>query len=267
MAQDPSGEGRRWVLVAGGALALAAFGGAGLLARAQFGTVTVLAASSLTEAFRDMAPEWERHNPGMKLRFSFGASSQLRTQIEQGAPADVFASADAETMDALVKAGRVETPWTFAENTLILVTPSSNPGRINSLTDLGRPGLRLIATPETVPIGRYTQEALTKLGALKGFGPDFPARVNRNVVSREANVRALLTKVEIGEADAAFVYASDARSSTRARAIPLPDAATVVADYPIAVVDGARNRRGADAFVRYVLSGQAQSVLRRHGFR
>ena len=229
-------------------------------------TITVLAAASLTDAFRAIQPDFERANPGVKLRLEFGASSTLRTQIEQGSPADVFASADEEQMQALAQARRVEAPSPFARNRLVLVVPAANPGKIATPADLARPGLRLVTTAPAVPIGHYTQALLQKMEKVRGYPPDFAQRVERNVVSREANVRAILAKVELGEADAAFVYATDARSSRRVRVVPLPGGISVTASYPIAVISGSPNRREAEAFVRFVQSRAGQAALRRYGF-
>lgn len=240
-------------------LLLAAFGI--FAARAQPRTLTVYAAASLTEAFTDLKPLFERENPGARVRLSFGASSQLQAQLRQGAPVDVFASADYAQMRPLAAAGLVSPPQTFARNRLAVVLPAVNPGRVRGLADLGRPGLRVVATAESVPIGRYTQEVLRKLGG------DFARRVNANVVSRETNVRAVLAKVELGEADAAFVYESDAAGSRRVKRIPIPERVNVAAEYPIAVVGATPNRALAEAWVRLVLSPRGQSVLKRRGFR
>ncbi|HEU4752501.1 MAG TPA: molybdate ABC transporter substrate-binding protein, partial [Armatimonadota bacterium] len=191
--------------VAGLALAM-------LLPARAAGPVQVYAAASLTDAFNALRPEFERANPGTTVRFNFGASSTLRTQIEQGAPADVFASADRAQMEPLVGGKLVETPARLAGNRLVVVLPSSNPGRIASLKDLARPGMKVVATAASVPIGRYTQEVLRKLGRMPGYPAGYAAAVERNIVSREPNVRSVLAKVELGEADAAFVYETDGKS-------------------------------------------------------
>lgn len=257
---------RRWLPL----FPLLALLGTGALfgrAAAQTRTVTVFAASSLTDAFSTLKPVFEATNPGHRVRFNFGPSSVLRTQVQQGAPVDVFASADWAQMQPLVDGKQVHAPQTFARNRLVLVVPARNPGSVRSLRDLARPGLRVITTGEAVPIGRYTQEMLGKLSRMSGYGRDFAARVNANVVSREANVRTLVAKIELGEADAAVVYESDARLSRRLRALPIPLAANVTAEYPIAVVASARDRAGAEAFVRLVRSSRGRDVLRRFGFR
>jgi molybdate transport system substrate-binding protein len=210
---------------------------------------------------------FEATNPGHRVRFNFGPSSVLRTQIQQGAPADVFASADWAQMQPLVDGKQAALAHTFARNRLVLVVPARNPGSVRSLRDLARRGLRVITTGEAVPIGRYTQEMLGKLSRMSGYGADFAARVNANIVSREANVRSLVAKIELGEADAAVVYETDARLSRRMRALPIPSAANVVAEYPIAVAAATADRAGAEAFVRLVRSSRGRDVLRRFGFR
>jgi molybdate transport system substrate-binding protein len=234
---------------------------------AQERTITVFAAASLANAFSAMQGEFERANPGTKVRFNYAASSLLRTQIEQGAPADVFAPADYAQMRPLEAARLVAAPRTFARNRLVVAVPASNPARLRSVRDLARKGLRLAATGEAVPIGRYTQEVLKKLSATRGYPRDFAARVNANVVSREANVRSVLTKVELGEADAAIVYETDTRVSRRVRSLPIPEAANVLTEYPIAPVLRTPDRARADAFVRFVLSPRGRAILKRHGFR
>ncbi len=229
--------------------------------------VTVFAAASLTDAFRAMEPEFERAHPGLKLRFNFGASSQLRTQIQQGARADVFAAADNIEMRPLLPAGLVTAPRTFARNRLVLVTPLSNPGQVRSPIDLARPGLRVVMAGEAVPITRYTRQALRRLSRIEGYGPHFERRVAESVMSGEANVRSVLAKVELGEADAGVVYETDAATSGRVRTVPLPEAANVTVEYPIAVVTASRQPAAAERWVTFVLSPPGQAVLKRFGFR
>jgi molybdate transport system substrate-binding protein len=246
---------------------LAACSLAGREAGAQGETLTVYAAASLTDAFNALGPRFEQAHPGWKARFSYGASSTLRAQIEQGAPADVFASADSEQMQPLVSAGLVLPPQFFARNRLALVVPAQNPGKVQALRDLARPGLRLVTTVSAAPIGRYTQRLLEKLSTPRGYGTDFARRVNANVVSREANVRSVLAKVELGEADAGVVYETDARASKRVKTLPIPRDANLFAEYPVAVVAASRSRPMADAFIRFIRSEAGKSVLRQYGFR
>ena len=228
--------------------------------------VTVFAATSLRKVFEELKPAFQTAHPGVQVEFNFGASSELRTQIEQGAPADVFASADTKNMEALATGGLVGTLQIFARNRLALVTPAANPGKLEQPQDLAKPGLRLVTTDPAVPIGRYTQQVLAQLGEQPGYPREFAALVNKNVASRERNVGAVLSKVELGEADAGFVYETDARGSDKVKSIPLPPAANVMAEYPIAVVKASKQSADAEAFLQFVLSPQGQDVLKRSGF-
>jgi molybdate transport system substrate-binding protein len=228
------------------------------------GTVRVLAAASLTEAFGEIAAAFEADRPGTRVELSFAGSQMLRTQIEQGASADVFASADHEHADALVRAGLLGPVRVFARNRLVVVTPAEG-ARVLSLADLARPGTRVVLAGPSVPAGRYAVAALRRLDAEGGLGAGFGARVRANVVSEETSVRATLSKVALGEADAGFVYATDASSAPgKIRVLDLP--VDVVAEYPIGVLAGARSPAAA-AFVDLVLGERGQAILRRHGFR
>lgn len=229
--------------------------------------LTVYAAASLSGAFEEVRRSFLKSHPGMDVRVNYGASSTLRIQVEQGAPADVFASADHVQMEALRRAGLVQAPRTFARNRLVIVIPSGNPGRISTARDLARKGLRLIGTSQHIPVGRYTGEALRKMQDLPGFPPHFARSVESNIVSREANVRSLLAKVELGVADAAVVYETDARSSSEVRSVPIPAKANVTAEYPIAVLTAAANPGRARDFTGFALSRKGREILLKHGFR
>lgn len=232
--------------------------------RARSQSLTVFAATSLTDAFREIGAAFERQNPGVKVTFSFAASSLLRTQIEQGAPADLFASADEAQMARLARAGRVQAPVAFARNRLVIVTPAANPGRIGSARDLARPGLRLVITAGVVPIGRYTRAALAKMS--RAYGTGFRDAVMRNVVSQETNVRGLLARVELGEADAAIVYTSDARAGGgKVKTIDLPATVNENALYPAAVITRSGNRALAGRFLAFLRSETGKAILRKHG--
>ncbi len=240
--------------------------------KATAADLTVFAAASLTDAFKTIGSAFEHGHPGTHVAFDFGASSLLRTQIEQGAPADLFASADTAQMEPLARSGKVRGVMPFVRNQLVVVVPAANPGHIRGLEDLARPGLRLVITAEQVPIGRYTRLALAKMSAPgarpRGTRVDFERRVLANVVSQEPNVRGLLTKVELGEADAAIVYASDAVAAGRkVKVIPISERYNAIAVYPVAVVTGSSHPGEAGAFVQYLRSRPAQSVLRRYGFQ
>jgi molybdate transport system substrate-binding protein len=236
--------------------------------RAWAADLTVFAAASLTDAFQAIGTQFERSHSGTKVNFNFAASSLLRAQIEQGAPADVFASADGEQMRPLIGAGKVRDVVPFARNRLVVATPAANPARIRRLQDLARPGLRLVITAEQVPIGHYTRRALAKMSGPGALGVGFEQRVLANVVSQETNVRGLLAKVELGEADAAIVYASDATAAgPKVRSIPIPARFNEVAVYPAGVVVASAHPTEAGAFARFLQSRPAQAILRRYGFQ
>jgi molybdate transport system substrate-binding protein len=227
-------------------------------------TVRVFAAASLTEAFRDMAAAYEKAHPGDTVELSFAGSQVLRTQIEQGAPADVFASADLVHAAALRSAGLLDAYRVFTRNTLVVV--AAREGRVRRLQDLARPKVRIVVAGPMVPVGRYTTQAIARLGSAGLYGDDFQARVQANVVSQETNVRAVLSKVALGEADAGFVYVTDAAGSDTVRTIDVPDRYNVVAEYPIGVVSKSAAAGQARAFVELVLGAQGQALLGTHGF-
>ena len=231
-------------------------------------TLSVFAAASLTEAFRDLARTLEHNHPGLAVLLNFAGSQQLAFQIEQGAPADVFASADQHWMDHVKEKGFVEgEARVFARNRLMLIVPRTNPARIGSLKDLARRGTKIVVAADAVPAGKYTREVLKKLAGAEGFPPEYDQKVLGNVVSQEENVKSVVSKVQLGEADAGFVYQSDVTPSVSryVRAFKIPDDYNVIARYPIAVLKGARNAEAAQAFVNLVLSDEGQRVLQQHG--
>ena len=233
------------------------------------GEVTVFAAASLADAFREIGERFQAANPNSRVTFNFGASTQLRTQLEQGAQADVFASADQAQMDRAREAGRIVGPdVTFASNRLVVIAPAANPGRVQGPADLARPGLKVVTTLPEVPIGVYTQAMLDKMSRDPRFGREFRDRVNANVVSREANVRQIVAKVQLGEADAGVVYASDVtpQAAPRLATFDVPDQFNSIATYPIALVAAAPQLEAGRAFVDLVLSPAGQAVLARWSF-
>jgi molybdate transport system substrate-binding protein len=236
-------------------------------ASARADVVRVFAAASLQEAFEDIASEYRRRHPTDDVELHFGGSQLLRTQIEQGAPADVFVSADRVQMDALVAGRHVgDSTAVCARNRLVVVVPADG-ARAGRLADLARPGLRLVVAHPNVPVGRYTTRLLEMMGRSGLFGADFPARVTANIVSQETNVRAVLAKVSLGEADAGFVYSTDAAGAVRkVAALDIPDGMNVVAEYPIAVVAGTRSPAAAARFVQFVLDEPGQALLAKRGF-
>jgi molybdate transport system substrate-binding protein len=225
-------------------------------------TLRVFAAVSLQDAFREIARSFEAAHPGTSIELSFAGSQVLQSQIEHGARADVFAAADPAHSDALARKGLLGPARVFARNRLVVAVPRSG-AKVRALRDLARPGLKLVVAGPAVPLGRHTESVLKKLaaGAEAGFEP----RVRANVVSQETNARAVLAKVALGEADAGFVYASDAGSAAVA-ALAIPAQANAVAEYPIAVLANSRAARVARAFVEFVFGDAGRAALRRHGF-
>jgi molybdate transport system substrate-binding protein len=259
----------RAAALAAAALAAAALLAAAAPARAQSGGLTVFAAASLTDAFNDIGRRFEQENPGTRVRLNYAGSQQLVLQIEQGAEADVFASADERWMKAAVDSGLVEgSPAVFAHNRLIVIIPAANPGRIDRLQDLSRRGLKLVLAAEAVPVGRYSREALEQLAAAPGFPADYSKLVLANVVSQEENVKAVATKVQLGEADAGIVYRSDVTPGVArvTRVLDIPDAYNVLATYPIAVLRQSARAALARRFVGFVVGAKGRSVLAEHGF-
>ena len=229
--------------------------------------INVFAAASLTEAFSALGRSFERAHPGASVRFNFAGSQLLATQIEQGAQADVFASADARWMKYAADRGLLGTaPRVFARNRLVVVVPKANPGGIDRLQDLARPGLKLVLAGRQVPVGAYSREALGRLSAAPGFPSRYQQQVLANLVSEEENVRAVAAKVQLREADAGIVYRTDVSESARPqlRILEIPDPYNPVAEYPIATV-----RRGSslgEEFVKLVLSTEGQAALAARGF-
>jgi molybdate transport system substrate-binding protein len=250
----------RLVLLAVGALGMTSGCGPAEAGREQLG---VFAASSLTEAFQEMEALFERAHPGTDAVVTFAGSQVLRIQIEEGAPADVFASADAEHVEALVDAGIVREARVFAHNRLVLIVPLDNPAGIEAFGDLPRARRLVLGTPD-VPAGRYAREALTRAEA--HVRPGFRDAVLARLVSEEANVRLARAKVELGEADAAIVYRTDALGSDRVRAIAIPDDVNVEAEYRMGVVDRPGGSELSEAWIELVLSDEGRAVLERHGF-
>lgn len=232
------------------------------------GTLTVYAAASLTAAFGDVGRAFETVNPGTKVIFNFAGSQVLRTQIEQGAKADVFASADINNITPLQSQGLVVgTPQIFARNRLVVIAPKSNPGSIKDLKDLARARLKLDIADASVPVGNYTLLVLDKLSADPRYGAEFKSRVLARVVSKENDVKQVVSKVALGEVDAGVVYATDAQATMdKLTAIDIPDQFNVIAVYPMAVVKASANTALAQKFIDAVLAPEGQAVMTKYGF-
>jgi molybdate transport system substrate-binding protein len=257
-----------WLPIAGG---LVGFTGAAPSSPPQGAstTLTVFAAASLTDAFRELGRRLEQQTPGLSVTFNFAGSQQLALQIEQGASADVFASADQEWMSYAQEHTLVEgDPQVFARNRLVVIVPKTDPARIAGLPGLARRGTKIVIAAEAVPAGKYSREALHNLSSASGFPASYDTRVLANVVSQEDNVKAVVSKVQLGEADAGIVYRSDVTPavSRYVRTFDIPDQYNVLASYPIALVKGTKHEEAAEAFVSLVLGQEGQRVLGQNGF-
>lgn len=238
-------------------LALALAGGA----FAQ--TIVVSAASSLTESFQELVAIFEARHEGAQVDLNFGGSSTLAAQITQGAPVSVFASANEAQMNVVVAAGLVEgEPSEFARNRLVVVTPPGSP--VRALEDLAAEGVTLVLAGPEVPVGAYARAALNRMNAV--FGAGFERAALANVVSEEFNVRLVAAKIELGEADAAIVYATDAIVVRGVETIRIDDAVNVPTSNPIAVIKDGPHLELARAFVALVLSAEGQALLATYGF-
>lgn len=250
--------------VFGGACGIAPDGGdgsgapeaAGTGADAVEGDLLVSAAASLTEAFGEMAAAFGTAHPGVSVRLNLAGSATLRAQILEGAPADVFASADRANMERVAAAGEAAgEPVLFARNLLAIAVPAGNPAGVTGLGDLGREEILVGLCARGVPCGDFARAVLDRAGVTPA--PD----------TEEPDVRALLTKVALGELDAAVVYVTDVRAAGGAvEGIAIPDTENVTADYPVAVLAGAPHPVAARAFVDFVLSPSGRAILARHGF-
>ena len=238
-------------------------------------TLTVFAAASLTNAFTEMEEGFERINPGVDLVLNLAGSQQLASQLRLGAPADVFASANPDQMQLVIDAGRIAADGynIFARNQLIIIVPKDNPAAIVTLNDLSRPGIKLVLAAKEVPAGKYTIQLLDTASRKEFYGDAFAQSVLDHTVSFEQNVRAVRTKVALGEADAGIVYVSDVYKGEGSTAkdlsldtVDIPATLNLIAHYPIAPLLNSPNQALAYTFIRYVLSEKGQQILTRHGF-
>ncbi len=226
--------------------------------------LSVFAASSLRDTFSELGREFEREHAGVRVVFNFAGTQELSTQIEHGARADVFASADAKHAKQLFESKRILRPLPFARNEPVVIVASQGPIGLRSFADLPLATRLVIGTPE-VPIGRYTLQVLERAG--QKLGADFRARVESKVVSRELNVRQVLAKVSLAEADAGIVYRTDANAAwDKLRVVAIPPELNVSAEYPIAVVADAAHPQLALEWVNLVRSETGRKVLSAAGF-
>jgi molybdate transport system substrate-binding protein len=236
-------------------------------ASAEAVELTVYGAASLKGALEAVKAAYLTAEPGVTLTIATDASSTLRTQIEQGAPADVFLSADQTNPKTLVDAALADgAAVDFAGNTLTVIVPSANPAGIATPADLARSGVKVIAAGADVPIAKYTTQVVANLAGIGGYPAGFAAAYEANVVSKEDNVKAVVAKVELGEGDAAIVYSTDAKASTKVKTIEIPAEANVPATYAGVVVKASPNAAAAHAFLTWLAGPDGQAVLSEFGF-
>jgi molybdate transport system substrate-binding protein len=229
--------------------------------------LTIFAAASLKGALEAAQEAYETANPGTTLTISTDSSAALKTQIEQGAPADLFLSADTKNPQALVDAGLTDgAAVDFAGNQLVVIVPTDDPAGIETPADLATPGVKIIAAGDEVPITKYANQVVENLAKEPGYPADFVAAYQANIVSKEDNVKAVVAKLELGEGDAAIVYVTDAKISTKVASVEVPDSANVVATYAGVVVKATESPDAAAAFLTWLAGPDGQAILSGFGF-
>ncbi len=237
------------------------------LTSARRTSLTIYAAASLKTVLMSAEAAYEDATPGVAFTTSTDSSAALETKIEQGAPADVFLSADMWNPQKLVEAGLAAGGLvTVAANVLVVIVPNSNPAGIRSPADLAKAGIKIIAAADSVPISGYAKQLVANLAREPGYPASFASAYSANIVSKEDNVAAIVAKIELGEGDAGIVYATDARASTKVSTIAVPAAANVPATYAGAVVKASANTGAAAAFLAWLAGPEGQAVLTRFGF-
>jgi len=231
-------------------------------------TLNIFAASSLKTSFTDIQTQYQQAHPSVKIIYNFAGSQALVTQITQGAPSDVFAAADQKNMQKVSTAGLATNPQTFADNTLAVIIPASNPAHITTLKDLANKGVKIDVAASTVPVGSYTLQVLDKAGKSSDYGSAYESAVKANFVSQETEDSAIVQKVELNEVDAGIVYATDvtAAAASKVTSIAIPSTLNIVAQYPITVLKNSKNASAAQAFVQYILSSDGQAILAKYHF-
>lgn len=244
---------------------LLALGGKVMSNFSQGQEITVFAAASLTESMQEIATNFELQQGDIKVNLHFAGSQSLRTQIQQGMRADVFISANRMHISKLEEDQLVKASRQLVGNKMVVIVPVANPAGINSLEDLTKPH-KLVVAHQAVPVGAYTRQVLQNLSAIYGQG--YPDKVLNNVVSEENNVKQVVSKVVLGEADAAFVYATDVTDQIqkKVRVLSIPYRYNIVASYWVGIVTEAGNKQAAEQFMQYLFSAEGQAVFRKHGF-
>jgi molybdate transport system substrate-binding protein len=229
--------------------------------------LTVFAAASLTGVMDRAKAAYEAANPGTTITVSPDSSAALATQIQQGAPADVFLSADTKNPQVLVDGGFVSgKPVVFAANRLTIIVPGDNPAGIVTPKDLAKPGLKVVAAGDEVPITKYAEQLVANLAEEPGYPADFAADYSKNVVSQEDNVKGIVAKIELGEGDAGIVYVTDATASGKVGTVAVPDGTNVPATYAGVVVKASPNQDAATAFLDWFAGPDGQAILSDFGF-
>jgi molybdate transport system substrate-binding protein len=230
-------------------------------------SLTVYAAASLTAAFKDIAAAYQASHARVTVTLSFDSSATLETQIEQGAPADVLASADTTNPKKLVDKGLAAgAPVNFAGNVLTIIVPGSGTQTVTTPMDLGKSGVKVVAAGDAVPITKYANQLVANLAKLPGYPPSFVDAYTKNIVSKEDNVKGIVTKIELGEGDGGVVYVTDAKASTKVRIVDVPAEANVPATYAQVAVRASKNLAGANDFMGFVISPAGQAILAKYGF-
>ena len=229
--------------------------------------LTIYGAASLKGVLDKAKTAYETANHGTTLTISTDSSATLETQIEQGAPADVFLSADTTNPKKLVDKGLAAgAAVTFAGNKLTVIVPTTNPAGIKTPADLAKSGVKVIAAGDAVPITKYSTQLVASLAGEAGYPADFAAKYTANIASKEDNVKAIVAKIELGEGDAGIVYVTDAKASTKVMTMDVPATANVPATYAGVVVKASRNAAAAQAFLTWFAGPDGQAILSTFGF-
>jgi molybdate transport system substrate-binding protein len=231
--------------------------------------LTVFTAASLTGAFGEIGQMY-KNQTNIEVAFNFDGSQALRTQIENGAYADVFASANKKQMNAVKNSGLMNNRSIiiFTKNKLSLIVPKGNPARISNLSDLAKPGLKIVIGTKDVPVGDYALQIISKLGNDSAYGPDYKTKVLANVISQETNVNYVVTKVALGEADVGFAYVSDVTEELASKVdkIEIPDEYNIIAEYSMGILQESKYPAESWEFMNLVMSDEGKAVLEKYGF-
>jgi molybdate transport system substrate-binding protein len=231
--------------------------------------LTVFAAASLVGVFGEIGQMY-KNETNASVAYNFDGSQALRTQLENGAYSDIFASANKKQMNALKNDGLMNNSSIviFTKNKLSLIVPKDNPAKISNLSDLARPGVEIVMGTKDVPVGDYALQILSKLGNDSAYGPDFKAKVLSNVISQETNVNYVVTKVALGEADAGFAYVSDITEDLASKVdkVDIPDEHNIIAEYPMGILMESKYPAESQKFMNLVMSNEGKAVLEKYGF-